>query len=355
MSLAAGVVGADEHAARSAATRAATIGADGEVVTGAAGYGAAPPVFESASVSRSLMHPPLAGRGAVRRVGAGVVAVLVLLMSLAMTAPSALAREVIRVTVTPAAASVASADGDAAGTEGAVATVTLEPSVQVAPDDDVTWSLRNDTAVTVTVDLALRHLERQGQSEVVTTGPPVDIAFETNPIVLAPGATAALWVPRRAVQGDLTMGVALVASSESLNAELAGLVVDRRASPSEVTAVLERSEGRLTGRLDLTTDRAIVVDLRARLVAWPNRVVTDRTVTDVVVLPPGRSLDLDLAGTAFVGPVDLDVVAGTAADGVSATARAWIVNRTAIRTAGTLVLVVTVLVLGAALLRRRRA
>lgn len=329
------------HAASTTAAAAATRRReDGEVITGAAGY--------VAPAARPFERHPTVLRPISR--------LLVVLLAVGFVVVAAVgtsgAREVIRVTVTPG--SVTSPATESGDNVAEVGVLRLTPTLQVQPDSDLVWTLNNETSATVSLDLALRRLARTITGAVAATGPPVDVVFESNPVVLVPGATARLSLPGGVAVEDLGAGVGLVASSTSLADELTGLVLARRGAPDEVLTILERTDGRLTGRVELRTDEAIVVDLRARLVAWPSRVVTDRTVSDVVVLPPGRAVELELAGTAFVGPVDLDVVAGAGADAISSSARAWIVNRIAVRTIGSLVLAVTVVLLGTALLRRRR-
>lgn len=233
--------------------------------------------------------------------------------------------------------------------------VVMTPTLQVAPDRDLTWRVSNTAERTVDVSLDLRSLARAVDGSVLPVGEVADVALETADLTLDAGETAVVVLPRRDVADEVVAGLALVATSPGGAFEdLVGVVVAARAAPGDVAATLVRDDGRLRGSVTLDSSRAVVVDVRARLVTWPSRVVTDRTVRDVVVLPPGRSVELDLAGTAFVGPVDLEVTAGTPDDLASASARAWIVNRTAVRTGGTVVLLITVGMVGTATLRRRR-
>lgn len=281
----------------------------------------------------------------VRKVPArlAVASFLALVVATLPAAPAA-ATTIVRVTVSgtaPASAPDAS--------------VRLAPTVQVADADSVSWTVTNGSPRTVDVELSLRALARAGGEGAVEPGPLLaDVAFERGHVTLDPGETATATVIRRDVADEVVAGLALVASSPTGEFDdLVGLVVAARAAPAEVDVVLERADGRLRGRVELATGRALVTDVRARLVTWPSRVVTERTVRDVVVLPPGRAVSLDLAGTAFVGPVDLEVVAGVPDHTVGDVARAWIVNRTAIRTLGSVVLLITLVSVGAAMWRRR--
>ena len=237
------------------------------------------------------------------------------------------------------------------GAPSAGGEVTMGPTAQVAPTDLVSWSVVNATALRVEVTLDLVSVTTDGVGALVT-GPSLGVPLELDTVVLDAGDGATVTVARDDVADHLAAGFALVAGTAS--GDLLGVVVDGRDAPDDLTVDLRRDDGRLRGRVELTTDRAVLTDLRARLTSWPSRVVADRATANVVVLPPGRAVDLDLAGTAFVGPVDLEVLAGSGPAVEVASARAWIVNRTAVRSAGTVVLVLTMLLIGIGVVRLRR-
>lgn len=282
------------------------------------------------------MSPRPAG---VAHVRAAVVVVGLLLATMGLAMP-VVAADVVSVTVNP-------------GDPQEDASLRVGPTVQVVDDQEVRWQVVNGSALATEVTLAIRRLAT-GDDGAVVDGAALPLTLERTTVRLGPGDGATVAVSRRAIADEIAGGFALVV--EGSDTTLRGIVVSTRGAPDAVDVTLTRDDGRLLGSLALSSERALVTDLQARLVSWPGRVVADTTIRDVVVLPGGRTVALDLAGTAFVGPVDLEVVAGTGRATATSSARAWIVNRTAVRGAGTTVLVVTVLamVVGVVRLRRRR-